>query len=157
MTYSTTHACSIGRVGGLAVALGIGAAVAGLGGIAHADESAGATTNSESGSTAGTVDTRGGGVDAGPSAPNAPGAGGITSPSTARPDATDRPVTTKTSASDSATTDGDGPQGDVHSGSAGNGTRQASDRSAPDTTTSPRMRSKVSRQMPPRSTKRRSG
>ena len=58
----------IGHVGGLAVALGIGAAVTGLGGTAWADETSGATTNSESGHKAEAADAASTGAKAGPTA-----------------------------------------------------------------------------------------
>jgi glucose/arabinose dehydrogenase len=62
------YARYIGHVGGLAVALGIGAAVTGLGGTAWADETSGATTNSESGQKAEAADAASTGGKAGPTA-----------------------------------------------------------------------------------------
>ena len=62
------YARYIGHVGGLAVALGIGAAVTGLGGTAWADETLGATTNSESGQKAEAADAASTGGKAGPTA-----------------------------------------------------------------------------------------
>jgi aldose sugar dehydrogenase len=62
------YARYIGRVAGLAAALGIGAAIAGFGGIAAADETVGTKTNSDSGQKAESADATGARVEAGTTA-----------------------------------------------------------------------------------------
>src|SRR4249920_3249200 len=78
------YARYVGRVGGLAVGLGIGAAVAGLGGIACADDTAGTATNSDSGHTAESAGASDTGVKADPTAVTDTGTGSTASPTARR-------------------------------------------------------------------------
>ena len=78
------YARYVGRVGGLAVGLGIGAAVAGLGGIACADDTAGTATNSDSGHTAESAGASDTDVKADPTAVTDTGTGSTASPTARR-------------------------------------------------------------------------
>ena len=78
------YARYVGRVGGLAVGLGIGAAVAGLGGIACADDTAGTATNSDSGHAAESAGASDTGVKADPTAVTDTGTGSTASPTARR-------------------------------------------------------------------------
>ena len=127
------YARYIGHVGGLAVALGIGAAVTGLGGTAWADETSGATTNSESGQKAEAADAASTGGKAGsPASAGATDTAGTAGP-TARTDADPTATNTASTGLDRAAEDV--PRVSVRSsGGALSGTRQSN---APKTASKP--------------------